>query len=176
MTKTHAALNVSVVVIVSAACASILKGTTQHVSDRATASTGDTRAVQGNWMPTKADLAGQPMADAVLSIGSLKLNNGTYEVFDGGNPDKGTCKPDPAAKPKGMAVTGADGPKVGPFPANYELEGDMLRIYYDHSGAKCPTEFKSISGTQLCLVTHIRKKASEASRSLLIMCSAVCLT
>lgn len=39
----------------------------------------DAKAVQGNWKPAIAELAGQPMSDAVLKSISLKLDNGKYE-------------------------------------------------------------------------------------------------
>jgi uncharacterized protein (TIGR03067 family) len=119
----------------------------------------DAKAVQGNWTPAKAELAGQPMTDAVLKSISLKLDNGTYEVFVGGEPDRGTYTLDSATKPKSMTITGTAGPNSGKtFPAIYELKGDTLRICYDLSGAKRPKEFKSIAGTRLYLVTYNRKK------------------
>jgi len=66
---------------------------------------------------------------------------------------------DSATQPKGMSVTGTEGPNSGKtFPAIYELKGDTLRICYDLSGAKRPTEFKSVAGTKLYLVTYVRKK------------------
>ncbi|HUJ71287.1 MAG TPA: TIGR03067 domain-containing protein, partial [Verrucomicrobiae bacterium] len=77
----------------------------------------------------------------------------------GSLPDKGTYTIDSTTKPKSMTVTGTEGPNNGKtFPAIYELKGDQLRICYDLSGAKRPTEFKSIAGTQLYLVTYNRKK------------------
>ena len=119
----------------------------------------DAKAVQGNWKPVKAELAGQPMTDNVLKSISLKLDHGKYEVFVGDAPDKGTYTIDPATKPKSMTVTGTEGPNKGKtFPAIYELKSDTLRICYDLSGAKRPTEFKSIAGTRLYLVTYHRKK------------------
>jgi uncharacterized protein (TIGR03067 family) len=119
----------------------------------------ESRAVQGNWKPAKAELAGQPMPDTVLNTISLKLDKGKYEVFVGGNPDRGTYTVDSASKPKGMTITGTEGPNHGKtFPAIYELKGDTLRICYDLSGAKRPTEFKTIPGTKLYLVTYNRKK------------------
>ncbi len=119
----------------------------------------DAKAVQGNWKPAKAELAGQPMTDAVLKSISLKLDNGKYEVFVGGQPDRGTYTLDSATKPKSMTITGTAGPNNGKtYPAIYELEGDTLRICYDLSGAKHPTEFKSLAGTQLYLVTYHRNK------------------
>jgi len=119
----------------------------------------DAKAVQGSWTPTKADLGGQPMPEAVLKTISLKLDNGKYEVFAGGSPDKGTYTIDSSSKPKGMTITGTEGPNKGKtFPSIYEVQGDTLRICYDLSGTKRPTEFKSSAGTRLYLVTYIRKK------------------
>jgi len=119
----------------------------------------DAKAVQGNWKPVKAELAGQPMTDAVLKSISLKLDHGKYEVLVGEHPDRGTYTIDSTTKPKSMTVTGTEGPNKGKtYPAIYELKDDTLRICYDLSGAKRPTEFKSIAGTQLYLVTYNRKK------------------
>ena len=82
-----------------------------------------------------------------------------YEVSVGGKPDKGTYTLDSTCKPKGMSITGTEGPNQGKtFPAIYELKGDTLRICYDLSGAKRPTEFKSTAGTRLYLVTYSRKQ------------------
>ena len=126
----------------------------------AAGSPGDAaKAVQGNWKPVKAELAGQPMTDAVLQSISLKLDNGKYEVFVGVLPDKGTYTIDSTTKPKSMTITGTEGPNHGKtFPAVYELKGDTLRICYDLSGAKRPTEFKTSAGTKLYLVTYRRNK------------------
>jgi len=122
-------------------------------------SLSDAKAIQGNWVPATAELSGQPMAEGVLKSISLKLDNGNYEVFVAGNPDRGTYTIDPRSKPKSMAITGTDGPNHGKtFPAIYDLKGDTLRICYDLSGAKRPTDFKSVAGTKLYLVTYNRKK------------------
>jgi len=122
-------------------------------------SLGDAKAVQGNWKPVKAELAGQPMTDAVLKSISLQLDNGKYEVLVGEGPDRGTYAIDATSKPKSMTITGIEGPNKGKtFPAIYELKGDTLRICYDLSGAKRPTEFKSPVGTKLYLGTYNRKK------------------
>src|ERR1017187_1379888 len=119
----------------------------------------DAKAVQGSWTPAKADLGGQPMPDAVLKSISLKLDNGKYEVFVGDKPDKGTYTLDSTSKPKSITIAGTEGPNKGKtFPAIYELKGDPLRICYDLSGAKRPTEFKTIAGTKRYLVTYNRKK------------------
>jgi hypothetical protein len=60
----------------------------------------DAKAVQGMWGPVKADLGGQPMTEALLKGISLKLENGTYEVFVGGAPDKGTYTIDSPLLPR----------------------------------------------------------------------------
>ena len=99
------------------------------------------------------------MADAILKTISLKLGDGTYEVSVGGKPDNGTFEVDASTTPKGMVIRGTDGPNKGKtFPAIYEVEGKTLRICYDLSGAKRPTEFKSVAGTRLYLVTYQRKE------------------
>jgi uncharacterized protein (TIGR03067 family) len=119
----------------------------------------DSKAIEGSWTPIKGELGGKPMPDEVLKTISLKLADGRYEVIAGGHPDNGTYTLDATAKPKGMTVTGTEGPNKGrTFPCIYELNGDSLRICYDLSGAKRPTEFKSAAGTRLYLVTYNRKK------------------
>ncbi len=119
----------------------------------------DVKALQGDWVPVKAELAGQPMPEAVLKTISLKLIKNEYEVLVAGKPDKGTWTIDPAAKPKSMKINGFKGPNAGKtFPAIYELTGDTLRVCYDLSGKKLPAEFKTKPETKLYLVTYKRKK------------------
>jgi uncharacterized protein (TIGR03067 family) len=138
-------------------CACLLVGAS--LSSLAAEPLDDAKAVQGSWNPVKAELAGQPMTDAILTNISLKLQNGKYEVLVGDAPDRGTYSIDFTTRPKSMIITGTAGPNSGKtFPAIYELKGDTLRICYDLSGAKQPTAFKSIVGTKLYLVTYRRKK------------------
>jgi uncharacterized protein (TIGR03067 family) len=119
----------------------------------------DGQALQGEWIPVKAELAGQAMPEAVLKTISLKLIKNEYEVLVAGKPDKGTWTIDPTAKPKSMKIIGVKGPNKGKtFPAIYELAADTLRVCYDLSGAKSPTEFKTKADTKLYLVTYKRKK------------------
>ena len=118
----------------------------------------DAKAIQGDWKPVKAELAGQPMAEEVLKTISLKIGDNTYEVQVGNSPDKGTVTVDTSTTPKSMTITGTEGPNKGKtFPCIYELKGDTLRICYDLSGVKRPAEFKTTAGTRLYLVTYARK-------------------
>jgi len=137
----------------------IALGVAASLAACAAADHGDAKAIEGLWVPVTAELAGQAMPDTVVKTISLKLDSGKYEVFVGTNPDRGTYTLDPASKPKGMTVTGTDGPNKGrTFPCIYELRGDTLRICYDLSGMKRPSEFKSSAGTKLYLVTYARKR------------------
>ena len=129
------------------------------LSMAAASSPDDAKAIRGSWLPVQAELAGQPLPDAILKTISLKLDDGKYDVMAGGRPDKGTYTLDSATDPKSITVNGTEGPNQGKtFPAIYELKGDTLRICYDLSGAKRPAEFKTIAGTKLYLVTYARKK------------------
>jgi uncharacterized protein (TIGR03067 family) len=119
----------------------------------------DAKAVQGTWTPIKAELAGSPWPDALLKTIVLKMADGKYEVSVAGQIDKGTFKQDTASRPKGLTIQGTDGPNAGKtYPCIYELDGDTLRVCYDLSGVKAPTEFATAKGTQLYLVTYTRKK------------------
>ena len=125
----------------------------------AAASSDDASAIQGSWKAVRAVFAGEPMADSTLASISLKLDNGKYDVSVEDEPDKGTYTLDPTTRPKSMTITGTEGPNSGKtFLAIYELKGDTLRICYDLSGAKRPTDFKAVAGTSLYLVTYARKK------------------
>src|ERR1044071_8191257 len=89
----------------------------------AAGSHNDAKAVQGKWIPVTAELAGQPMPDAVRKSISLKLDDGKYEVLVGEHPDRGTYTMDAGTKPKSLTITGTEGPNRGKtFPAIYELK------------------------------------------------------
>jgi uncharacterized protein (TIGR03067 family) len=119
----------------------------------------DAKAVQGTWIPVKAELAGSPMPDAVLKTIILKIDQDKYEASVAGKLDRGTCTQDASAKPKRLTIRGTDGPNAGKtILAIYELSGDTFRVCYDLSGMKTPEDFKTAEGTKLYLVTYTRKK------------------
>jgi uncharacterized protein (TIGR03067 family) len=123
----------------------------------------DTKNLNGTWKPQQAVLAGQPSPPAVLEAITLTIDGTNYEVVvvteKGPSPDRGTLTFDLAANPKGMTITGVEGPNAGRIiPAIYERDGDTLRICYDLSRTQRPTDFKSAPATRLCLVTYQRVK------------------
>jgi uncharacterized protein (TIGR03067 family) len=116
-------------------------------------------ALQGTWLPAKAELAGKKFPDEVRKSMTLVVKGDRYTVTVGEAVDRGTVKRNTAAKPKAMDITGSDGPNKGKrFLAIYELKGDTLRVCYDLSGKARPKEFKTKEGSQLFLVTYKRQK------------------
>jgi uncharacterized protein (TIGR03067 family) len=119
----------------------------------------DEDAIQGTWLASTAEFGGQKFPDEVRKSIKLVIKDGKYTVTVGREPDKGTSKMDPSANPKAMDITGTEGPNKGKtMLAIYELKGDTLRVCYDVSGKKRPTEFKTAADTQLFLVTYKREK------------------
>jgi uncharacterized protein (TIGR03067 family) len=115
--------------------------------------------MDGTWLPVTAEIAGQPFPEEVRKSMSLVIEGDKYTVTVGKNMDRGTVKRNPSAKPKAMDITGTDGPNKGKtFLAIYEHKGDTLRVCYDLSGKKRPTEFKTEPETQLFLVEYKRQK------------------
>ena len=119
----------------------------------------DRDAIQGTWLASTAELGGKPFPEEVRKSIKLTLKDDKYTVTVGKNPDQGTVKLDPSAKPKALDIAGSEGPNKGKtIPAIYELDGDTLKICYDLSGKSRPAQFKTTEGTQLFLVTYKREK------------------
>lgn len=115
--------------------------------------------LDGTWLPASAEFGGEKFPDEVRKTIKLVLKGDRYTVTAGTQPDSGTIKVDPSAKPKAMDITGTEGPNKGKtFPAIYEHDGDTLQICYDLDGKARPTEFKSKPGTKQFLVTYKREK------------------
>jgi uncharacterized protein (TIGR03067 family) len=119
----------------------------------------DGDAIQGTWLPSAAEFAGEKFPDEIRKTIKLVIKDDNYTVTVGTKVDKGTVKLNASAKPKTLDITGTDGPNKGKtILAIYELDGDTLRVCYDLSGKSHPTEFKTKAGTQLFLVTYKREK------------------
>ena len=134
------------------------KGADRKAAEDKTA-IADEKALQGEWVPVKAELAGQVMPEAFLKTIDLKISKNEYEAVVSGKEDKGTWTIEATAKPKGMMITGTKGPNAKKtIPAIYEVTDDTLRVCYDLSGKKRPADFKTKADTLLYLVTYERKK------------------
>jgi uncharacterized protein (TIGR03067 family) len=119
---------------------------------------GKNDTIEGTWLPSAAELGGKKFPDEVRKSIKLVVKGDQYTVTVGTQPDRGTCKLDPSAKPKALDINGTDGPNKGKMIlAIYERDGDTLRICYDLSGKSRPTEFSSREGTRLFLVTYKRE-------------------
>lgn len=119
----------------------------------------DIDALEGTWLPTEAELAGQKFPDEIRKSIKLVVKGDMYTVTVGTKADNGTVKLNAKAKPKTMDITGTDGPNKGKtFKAIYERDGDTLKVCYDLSGKDRPTEFKTKADTQLFLVIYKREK------------------
>lgn len=146
----HAAYVAMLTIVALACCANL---------SAANAEDKDQKAIEGTWLPSAAELAGQEFPAEVRKSIKLIIQGENYTVFVGENPDEGTIKLDSSKSPKAMTITGTKGPNKGKtFPAIYDLKGDTMRICYDLSGKAFPEEFKTKAGTQLYLVTYERKK------------------
>jgi uncharacterized protein (TIGR03067 family) len=119
----------------------------------------DGDAMQGTWVPSAAELAGEKFPDEIRQTIKLVVKGDKYTVTIGKMTDQGTVKLNPSAKPKTLDITGTEGPNKGKtMLAIYELDGDTLRVCYDVSGKNRPTEFKTKANTPLFLVTYKREK------------------
>jgi uncharacterized protein (TIGR03067 family) len=119
----------------------------------------DAKTMEGTWLPTEAELAGEKFPDKILKSIKLVVKDEKYTVTIGEATDEGTCKVDATKEPKSMDIKGTEGPNKGKtFLCIYELKDDTLKVCYDLSGKERPTEFKTKADTQLYLVTYKREK------------------
>src|SRR5262245_40581099 len=101
-------------------------------------------SLDGVWLPTAAELGGKEFPDEVRKSIRLEIKGGDYTVTVGTQPDRGTCKRNPSAKPRALDITGTEGPNKGKtILAIYERVGDTLRVCYDLSGRGRPKAFKT---------------------------------
>jgi uncharacterized protein (TIGR03067 family) len=117
------------------------------------------KKMDGTWLVVKGELGGTALPEEVTKTFTLTLAGGKYAVKVGGQDDKGTCTIDPTKKPKELDIKGEEGPNKGKtIPCIYDLDGDTLKVCYDLSGKKRPTEFKTEKDTLLYLAVYKRQK------------------
>jgi uncharacterized protein (TIGR03067 family) len=120
----------------------------------------ETKLLEGTWLPSAAELGGQPFDEATLKVMKLVLAGDKYTVTVGKSIDTGSVKLDLSKKPRAMDITGGEGPNKGKtFLAIYELNGDTLKVCYDLTGKARPSEFKTQKGMLQFLVTYQRGKS-----------------
>ncbi len=118
------------------------------------------KSLDGTWVPTAAELAGEKIPDELRKSMKLVIDDGKYTLTVSKVPDRGTVKLDASKSPKAIDITGVEGPNKGKtILAIYETTDDTLRICYDLGGKARPTEFKTAKGTQQFLVTYTRQKS-----------------
>jgi len=118
-----------------------------------------TKAMDGSWSATAAEIAGAKFPDEARKNVKLVVGDGKYSVTIGPESDKGTVTLDPTKSPKTVDITSTDGTNKGhTILAIYETSGNTMRICYDLSGKARPTDFKTEKGSQLFLVTYERDK------------------
>ncbi|WP_020470426.1 TIGR03067 domain-containing protein [Zavarzinella formosa] len=119
----------------------------------------DAQLIEGAWLMTTAELAGQKLPEEIIKNFKLILADGKYTLKSNSPEDRGSITLFPAKTPKAIDVKGTEGPNKGKmFLAIYEMSGDSLKICYDLEGKARPEEFKTKAGTKLFLVTYIREK------------------
>jgi uncharacterized protein (TIGR03067 family) len=118
----------------------------------------------GTWRLAQAEMAGKAVpADALKGV-TVKVEGTSYQVTSDRDPtaeplERGTFSLQPEAQPKAMTLKVTGGQNAGKTAlAIYDFAGDKLRVCYDLSGTKRPTEFKSTPSTMLYLVTYERSK------------------
>lgn len=117
------------------------------------------KKMDGVWNVVSGELGGSALPEEVTKTFTLTLAGGKYKVKVGGQDDSGTCTFDPTKKPKELDIKGEEGPNKGKtIPCIYELDGDTLKVCYDLSGKKRPSEFKTEKDTLRFLAVYKRQK------------------
>lgn len=131
-------------------------------ADEPKAGMKDKEGLQGLWQAVALEVNGQKAPAEAVKAFQIQIK-GDQLVFNPATDNrKHTFALDPAAKPKTMDLTPADGPAKGKrLPcAIYKVDGDKLSICLDKEGkaGKRPTEFKTAAGDGCVLITLERVK------------------
>lgn len=115
---------------------------------------------QGTWRFESSEAGGQALPADVLKGLVLTFEGAKHTVKMGDEVIQvGTQKIDPSKSPKAIDVTLTEGPSKGTTMLGiYEIDGDTLKVCFDPSGQKRPTEFKSQAGSGNFVNVHKRAK------------------
>jgi len=120
----------------------------------------ETRKFQGTWN-IESSVTGGTEVPADQLKGFLVIFEGDKHTLKSGDQvfQVGTQKIDPSKSPKTIDVTMTEGPSKGTVMLGiYEIDGDTLKVCFDPTGKKRPTEFKSEAGSQNFVNVHKRVK------------------
>jgi uncharacterized protein (TIGR03067 family) len=96
----------------------------------------DTTAIEGTWVILKAELAGEPMPEMIVSKIEVELTAGEYTMRFGGDvADRGTYELGAHPTAEAITLTGVVGTNAGrTIPAIYQFVGEHLHIIYGLDG------------------------------------------
>src|SRR5262245_31692279 len=120
----------------------------------------EAKKFQGTWTIESSMTGGMEIPADQLK-GFIVIFEGDQHTLKSGDKvfQVGTQKIDPSKSPKTIDVTMTEGPEKGTVMLGiYQIDGDTLKVCFDPTGKKRPTEFKSESGSQNFVNVHKRVK------------------
>jgi uncharacterized protein (TIGR03067 family) len=122
----------------------------------------DRKQTEGTWRVVALEVNGNKASDEdAKKITVVNGPDGTWTLFsDGKEVGKGTNSFDPTKKPKTIDFTQTEGDGKGNlYLGIYELGENVRKLCFAPPGKDRPTEFISMPGTDVILVTFEREKA-----------------
>jgi uncharacterized protein (TIGR03067 family) len=119
--------------------------------------------LQGNWVATSAESAGQAMPDETVKSMkfTIKGNKYTYTMGDSYK-EEGTLKLDPTKKPKTATITITEGNDKGETQLGiYQLDRDTLKFCFARPGKdkERPKEFSTNADNEQLVLVFKREKS-----------------
>ena len=120
----------------------------------------ETKKFQGTWTFESSEAGGMALPADQLKGLILVFEGDKHTVKKGDEVVQvGVQKLDPSKSPKAIDVTMTEGPNKGMVMLGiYEFDGDTLKVCFDATGKKRPTEFKSPPGSETFVNVHKRVK------------------
>jgi uncharacterized protein (TIGR03067 family) len=120
----------------------------------------EVKKFQGAWTIESSETGGEKLPTDDLKVLIVLFEGDKHTVKNGDEVVQvGTQKLDPSQSPKAIDVTMTEGPSKGAVMLGiYEFEGDTLKVCFDPTGKKRPTEFKSEPGSGNFVNVHKRVK------------------
>ena len=125
--------------------------------DKADPGAAELKKVQGTWAFESQEVGGQKAPADALKQMTITFDGDKFTVKNGDKvTQSGTQKLDPAKKAVDAKVT--EGVSSGTTMLGiYELDGDTLKVCFDSSGGKRPTEYKTAEGNMDTFVAVLKR-------------------